>query len=82
MFFVQAAKEEIMRTIHAVARMWSRLVGSLQRPTFQCGQCERWQRCGQPPSNDCIMRAIQIARDADTVIPRARATHYWGNLGA
>jgi hypothetical protein len=30
---------------------------------FVCGDCERWERCGLPPSKDCIVRAAQIARN-------------------
>ncbi len=38
-------------------------IGSLQRPVeFTCGDCERWERCGMPSSDDCIFRAEQIAR--------------------
>jgi hypothetical protein len=29
---------------------------------FVCGDCERWQRCGLPPSDRCIVKAAQLAR--------------------
>lgn len=32
------------------------------RSDFMCGECEQWQRCGRPPSNECIVKAQQIAR--------------------
>ena len=32
---------------------------------FVCGDCERWERCGRPPSDDCVIKAAQMARDAD-----------------
>jgi hypothetical protein len=37
-----------------------------QRPDFVCGDCERWERCGLPPSDKCIAKAEQIARKAET----------------
>jgi hypothetical protein len=33
-----------------------------RKPTFVCGNCERWQRCGMPPSDRCITMLAQIAR--------------------
>ena len=33
-----------------------------RRSDFTCGDCERWERCGLPPHDDCIHRAAQIAR--------------------
>jgi hypothetical protein len=29
---------------------------------FACGDCERVDRCGLPPSDDCIEKAAQIER--------------------
>ena len=31
-------------------------------PEFTCGDCERVDRCGRPPSDDCIEKAAQIER--------------------
>ena len=33
-----------------------------RRSEFTCGDCERSDRCGSPPSETCIIRAAQIAR--------------------
>ena len=33
-----------------------------RRSDFTCGDCERSDRCGLPPSDTCIVRAEQIAR--------------------
>jgi len=33
-----------------------------RRPEFTCGDCERSDRCGLPPSDRCIVKAAQIAR--------------------
>jgi hypothetical protein len=38
---------------------------------FQCGDCERRDRCGLPPDTDCAVKAAQIARDGGR--PRRRA---------
>jgi hypothetical protein len=35
----------------------------LLRPgqTFDCAECDRWERCGLPPSEECIARAAHLA---------------------
>jgi hypothetical protein len=41
----------------------ARLAALRRRSTaFVCGDCERWQRCGLPPSDHCIVKAAQLAR--------------------
>ena len=56
--------EETMRVFENFA---SRLAGLLRfifgpaRPAaFTCGDCERRDRCGQPPSDGCVVRAAQV----------------------
>jgi hypothetical protein len=55
-----------MRTIdiakQAVRTAMSQFGTMHQEPHFYCGQCERWERCGRPPSDDCITMLAQIAR--------------------
>jgi len=52
-----------MRTaIRDVFARFARTVAALRRPEFTCGDCERSERCGLPPSDHCIVRAAQIAR--------------------
>jgi len=29
---------------------------------FTCSDCERWERCGLPPSDTCVVRAAQLER--------------------
>ncbi len=50
-----------MRSIYdwAAGLMASLRVGS----EFACGDCEIWQRCGQPPTETCIVKAAQLARE-------------------
>jgi len=56
-----------MRAIGSLKAVASAIAGRMvalrSRPDFYCGQCERWERCGLPPSEDCIHRAMQIERD-------------------
>ena len=33
-----------------------------RQPDFTCGDCERSDRCGQPPSDTCVVAAAQIER--------------------
>jgi hypothetical protein len=54
-----------MRTLDIFRRAFAKrkVFGSRRRvPTFVCGDCERWERCGLPPHDDCIVRAAQIER--------------------
>ena len=42
-----------MSAIHSVMAAFNKLASRIQafgRPAFYCGDCERWERCGQPPS--------------------------------
>jgi hypothetical protein len=54
-----------------VRAMVVRLIGAVLRrrrkPAFTCGECERWQRCGLPPSEHCIIMVTQLARDGRPV---------------
>lgn len=48
---------------------------SRSRPSssFTCGDCERNAQCGLPPHDDCVDRAMQLARDSE---PAARKPSY------
>ena len=51
------------RAIRDVFARLTRTVVALRRPPeFTCGDCERSDRCGLPPSDRCIVKAAQIAR--------------------
>jgi len=56
-----------MRTVASIHRGLITLVHKIAGPRrssgFACAECERWRRCGLPPSNDCIVMLEQIARD-------------------
>jgi hypothetical protein len=76
-------KEGAMRAIHSFMAVFNKLASRLRasgKPTFYCGECERWERCGQPPSVNCIIRAAQMARDGER---RNRRARWWqASLGA
>ena len=49
--------------MHDVFTRLRSAMAALQRRTeFTCGDCERSDRCGLPPSDSCIVRAAQMAR--------------------
>ena len=54
-----------MRSLaHAVAARFVALIArSRRKRDFACGECERWQRCGLPPNQRCIVMMAQIERD-------------------
>jgi len=55
-----------MRDMGFLQRLGSRLAGLSaalrRRSDFTCGDCERSDRCGNPPSETCVIRAEQLAR--------------------
>jgi hypothetical protein len=61
--------------IHEKVAAFADKLAALQRRAdwaeFQCGDCERRDRCGLPPDTDCPVKAAQIARDGGR--PRRRA---------
>jgi len=65
-----------MRLLDAIREAFRRLADhiAVQRrlSRFTCGDCERHDRCGKLPSENCIARVAQIARDGDRSRPRPR----------
>jgi hypothetical protein len=60
-----------------------RIAAARSSPDFYCGQCERWERCGLPPSENCIVKLAQIARDGEA--STSRSANWWrirANLGS
>ena len=70
-----------MRVLESMRVAWNKLALQLgwQRDEFTCGECERWERCGLPPSDKCITRAAQVARRSEEPQLRPR---WRGSLGA
>lgn len=48
-------------------------IATMRNSDFTCADCERWARCGLPPSDSCIFRAEQIASGDWKARRRARA---------
>lgn len=64
--------------IHGVFAKFASTVAALRRRSdFTCGDCERTDRCGLPPSDRCIIRAAQIARGDWKIKRRAKALSQW-----
>jgi hypothetical protein len=68
LFAMVCSKEEpTMRTFatmhRALITLVQRIAGPRRSSGFACVECERWRRCGLPPSNNCIVMLEQIARD-------------------
>ena len=55
-----------MRANNPFQEVSARLVRTITalrlKSEFVCGDCERWARCGLASSEQCIVRAQQIAR--------------------
>jgi hypothetical protein len=62
-----------MRELDLLSRFFGKLANLAaaweRRSDFTCGECERWQRCGRPPSDDCIVKAEQLARRQSATPP-------------
>ncbi len=44
-----------------IRRFFDTLMGSQRRSEFICADCARWARCGMASSDDCPVRAGEIA---------------------
>ena len=63
---------------NAFCKIAGKLTPIRRQPNFVCGDCERSARCGLPPSDNCIAKAEQIARDNWKFRRRARMLSPWG----
>jgi hypothetical protein len=75
-----------MRALDAIQTMFTKLASPIamrrRRHDFECGECERWERCGLPPSDDCIVKIEQIMRSDGRSIRRPTLPRWWlGSLG-
>jgi hypothetical protein len=43
------------------ASLWRFIAGPKASDQFTCGECERRDSCGLPPSDQCVSRAEQMA---------------------
>jgi len=49
------------------------ILASRRQPDFTCGDCDRFDRCGLPPSETCVVRAEQLERGDWKLRRKARA---------
>lgn len=63
-----------MHALDVVRGALAKLAGPIIRPRrrrgFACGECERWERCGLPPNDQCIVMLAQIARNGGRLVKR------------
>lgn len=55
------------------ARLTAVLATLRRQNDFSCGDCERSDHCNLPPSDDCVIRAAQLARGDWKLRREARA---------
>jgi len=68
-----------MRAVNIIRRLFTRLAkraAARRTADFVCADCERWARCGLASSDDCVVRAAQIARGDWKMRRRARAASF------
>jgi len=64
----------VISAFRSIAGAFSRQIAVMRRTSlFTCGDCERSDRCGLPPSDTCIIRAEQMARGDWKARRRAKA---------
>jgi hypothetical protein len=56
-----------------LARLSRGLSRLRQEPDFTCSDCEKSERCGLPPHDDCVVRAAQLERGDWKLRRQARA---------
>ncbi len=67
----------VTNSIQALLANFAKLVALRSSWDFTCGDCERSNRCGLPPSKTCIVRADQIARGDWKAKRRAKIVIGW-----
>lgn len=50
-------------------------------PHFNCSDCERNERCGEPSGDDCVIKAMQIERDGNAWLRRRVAREFFQRNG-
>ena len=46
----------------AIRTLKKRMLNPEEVSQFNCGDCERWERCGLPPDEPCIIKSEQLER--------------------
>jgi hypothetical protein len=58
-------------------KLTSYLAPIWREPPFTCADCERWQRCGLPPSETCMIKLEQLSRDDRSLQQRVQVLGPW-----
>lgn len=61
----------VLDRIHGALTGFADLIVRGRQIDFTCADCDRWQRCGLPPSETCVARAAQIERDGGKPVRRS-----------
>lgn len=65
--------------ISGIMNRFAEVIASRRRQReFLCSDCERWQHCGLPPSETCIVKAAQLAQGDWKLRRRAKALSRFG----
>jgi hypothetical protein len=60
-----------------IAKLANKIAALRRHSEFTCGDCERVERCGLPPSEDCLIRIEQLSREDRYLGERARSLSPW-----
>jgi len=75
-----------MRAIYSLKALISGIRGRLaavrKKELLYCSECERSERCGLPPSDDCVYKLEQIERNRGRPPRRAAWYRERASLGA
>lgn len=61
-----------------IVKIRTRAAASNRFARFTYGDCERNMQCGFPPDDDCLVKAVQVARDGDGRVPPPTFVSYRG----
>ncbi len=64
-----------LETAHDIFSKFAHFIAR-RRPAFECGDCERAEQCGLPPSDTCVVMAAQLER-YDGRLPRHSILRQW-----
>jgi len=70
------SSSDLFETI--IVKIRTRAAASNRFARFTYGDCERNMQCGLPPHDDCLVKAMQVARDGDGRVPPPTFVSYRG----
>ena len=72
---MRIAMLESFRT--TIATLAGRVAATRRHAEFTCSDCARWQQCGLPPSDDCLIRIEQMSQEDRDLQRRVDAFRPW-----